>query len=189
MKKSSKQPESKGLVASPPALVSTAAAQGADPSKAQIDLYSEAVRFFQEGKYQDALTAFGRVAAGPNREVSHSAQLHVRMCEQRLSKEKPELKSPDDHYHYAITLINRRQLDDAERHLQIALAHLRDAEHVHYALALAMALKGELQSSYEHLKKAIDLEPRNRSLARNDADFQDGLRHSPLRELVYPERG
>ncbi|HBY59651.1 MAG TPA: hypothetical protein DEH78_07490 [Solibacterales bacterium] len=182
MKKSSKQPDSKGGGAAP-------AAAAVDPGKQQVDAFGAAMRLFHAAQYQEALAAFARVGQGPNREMAHSAQLHVRMCEQRLSKGKPELKSPDEHYHYAITLINRRQLDDAQRHLQIALASLRDAEHVHYAMALAAALKGDLPTSYEHLKRAIELEPRNRSLARNDADFQESLRQSPLRELVHPERG
>jgi hypothetical protein len=42
---------------------------------------------------------------------------------------------------------------------------------VHYALALAQALGGDIDSARNHLARAIELEPRNRLIARQDADF------------------
>src|SRR5690242_20836864 len=47
----------------------------------------------------------------------------------------------------------------------------RSADHVLYALALAKGLAGDIDGAHDHLKRAIDLEPRNRISARQDADF------------------
>jgi hypothetical protein len=108
------------------------------------------------------------------------------MCDQRLARMTPELKTPEDHYNYAIALINRRQLGEADRHLRIAADALKNPDHVLYAQALTRALQGDIDSSYDFLRRAIELDGRNRSLARNDPDFQEFCRRPPLRELVTP---
>lgn len=191
MKKSSQQRDadsvsggSRGTVAAPQA----GSGEKEQAGKAQVEFFEEATRLFHSGDFQAAREKFQLATEGPNREMAHAASLHVRMCEQRLSRVLPELNTPDDHYNYGIALMNRRELAEAEKHLRIALEALPDADHVHYALALCYALQGDLQSSYDHLKRAIEIEPRNRSLARSDTDFQERCKQSPLRELVYPEK-
>lgn len=152
----------------------------------QRSMFEEATRLFHGGDYRNAREKFLAASQGSNREMSHTARLHVSMCEQRLARMAPELNSPEDHYNYAIALINRRELGEADRHLKIASSSLDDADHILYALALCRALQGDMQSSYEYLRRAIQIDPRNRSLARSDPDFQDACRRPPLRELVHP---
>ena len=38
-------------------------------------------------------------------------------------------------------------------------------------LPLVQAMAGDLAGAHEHLRRAIELEPRNRIMARQDADF------------------
>jgi hypothetical protein len=38
------------------------------------------------------------------------------------------------------------------------------------------------------MKRAIEFEPRNRTIARNDPDFAEIGQQPPLCELLYPER-
>jgi tetratricopeptide (TPR) repeat protein len=99
------------------------------------------------------------------------------------------LKTADDYYNYAVTLINSRRLQEAAEHLEKALAMAPRADHIHYALAAALALLGNAQAAYERLKTAIDLEPRNRYLARSDSDFAGILDYAPLASLLQLERG
>ena len=56
------------------------------------------------------------------------------------------------------------------------------------ALALAQALSGDVASAYDHLKRAIELEPRNRLIARQDADFAPIVNQQPFHSLIYPEK-
>ena len=63
-----------------------------------------------------------------------------------------------------------------------------DTDHIHYALALAQALSGDLASAHENLKRAIELEPRNRIIARQDADFAPLANQPPFDALLYPEK-
>jgi len=44
------------------------------------------------------------------------------------------------------------------------------ADHVHYAMSVALALSGDGSGAYDSLRRAIELQPRNRMLARQDSD-------------------
>jgi hypothetical protein len=58
----------------------------------------------------------------------------------------------------------------------------------YYALALAQALGGRPGGAHENLKRAIELEPRNRIMARQDADFAPLAKQPPFDALLYPEK-
>jgi hypothetical protein len=45
-----------------------------------------------------------------------------------------------------------------------------------------------LQAGYENLKRAIDLQPRNRLAARQDPDFAAMSEHPAFIRLLYPDR-
>lgn len=172
-----------------------AAALGAAPlpppildSQTQSAIFEQANRLFHSASYAAALSLFEQAATGPMREMAHSASLHARMCQRRLSRPDMSLRTPDEHYDYAVALINERRLEQAERHLLLAIAQTPKADHLFYALALCRALAGDMQSAYGNLRRAIELQPRNRAVARNDPDFAEIGLLSPLAELLYPER-
>ncbi len=45
--------------------------------------------------------------------------------------------------------------------------------------------QGDFESAHRHMKRAIELQPRNRMLARNDPDFLELIQRGALRELLY----
>lgn len=110
------------------------------------------------------------------------------MCRRRTTRSEVQLRTAEEHYNYAIALINERNLSQAEKHLVLALAQAPEADHLFYALALARGLAGDVQAAHSYLRRAIELEPRNRISARNDPDFSTLARLSPIAELLYPER-
>lgn len=166
---------------------SGAAAQPAR-QRDQLASFEAAVRLFNSRSYQEARELFRAAVAGPHLGISHKAEQHIRMCEQRLQKTVVTLSTPEEHYDYAIALINSRELETAQQHLEQALAQDSGADHVYYALALCRGLSGDLQGAYENLKRAIDLQPRNRITARQDADFATIANQPPLDRLLYPEK-
>jgi hypothetical protein len=167
---------------------------GADKpdGRLQSELFERASRAFHDGRFTVALELFGRAASGPAPEIAHVARLYARMCERRLARPQVQLRTPDDHYDYAVVLINSRQIEPAERHLHHALAqckadpHPGKTDHLYYALALCRGLSGDIDGCYANLRRAIDLQPRNRSAALNDPDFAPLCRLSPVAELLYP---
>ena len=146
------------------------------------------MKLFHARKFREARERFRAATKGGDRGIAHRAELHARMCERRLEEQSVVLQTPEEHYNYAITLINSRELDPARRHLEKALEKEPDADHVYYALALCCGLVGDLQGAYDNLKRAIEIQPRNRIAARQDADFAAFSSQPPLDRLLFPEK-
>jgi tetratricopeptide (TPR) repeat protein len=165
-----------------------AAAPRPAPAPGQLQLYETGIRLFHAARYREARELFQQAAGGADRAVAHRAELHARMCDRRLHSAVALPQSAEEHYTYGVALINSRELPAAREHLQAALGMNADADHVLYALALCHGLAGDLQASYENLRRAIELQPRNRIQARQDADFAAFSGRPPLDRLLYPEK-
>ena len=62
------------------------------------------------------------------------------------------------------------------------------ADHVHYAMGVCLALSGDAAGAYDSLKRAIELQPRNRMVAIQDSDL-DAISNQPrINRLLYPEK-
>ena len=154
----------------------------------QFTSFEAAMKLFHVRRFKDARDLFVQAARGPERDVANRAQLHVAMCDRRLQQATVLLGSADDYYNYGVALINSRNLPEARAHLEKALEMSPAADHVHYALALAQALAGDLANAQQNLQRAIELEPRNRLIARQDADFAPIANQPPFDALIYPEK-
>ncbi len=159
------------------------------PREKQEQYYDEAVRLFQAQRFDHAAALFQKVLEGPDRTLAHRAQVHSQICQQRITPLEINLKTAEDHYNYAVTMMNARRLKEAAQHLEKALEMAPQADHVHYALAAANALLGNAEAAYERLKTAIELQPRNRYLARGDSDFAGMLEYAPMASLLQIDRG
>lgn len=166
----------------------TKTAEGELSSRDQAKTFERAAAMFHKGEFAKARQSFRIAAGGPNRDMMHAALMHIRMCDRRLSSAAPELKTPEEHYTYAVALMNRGQLQEAEEQFRQSLRGHEHGDHIHYGLALCYGLRGNLERAFEHLKRAIDLRPQNRVVARNDPDFQTIASQPPLRGLLFPER-
>lgn len=163
-------------------------AQRLNASK-QLGSFEAAMKLFHARKWGEARDLFQTAASGPERDVAQRAQLHIAMCDRRLHQTPAvSLKSAEDYYNYGIALINARNIAEARAHLEKALAMAPGTDHIHYALALAQALAGDMVNAHENLKRAIELEPRNRIMARQDADFAPLTHQPPFDLLIYPEK-
>lgn len=155
----------------------------------QLKLYEEAVRYFQQQKLHKAKQALLKVQAGPSKELADRAVVHLRICEQRISRPPTSLlRTAEDQYHHGVAMMNLGLWDEARDHLDKARKMAPKAEYVFYALAALDCLTGEADSALGNLKVAIDLRPENRYHARNDEDFAFLQEDPRFTELLYPER-
>lgn len=176
---------------SPPLAIQNGQAGRVVPAKTgprQMEAFEEGMRLFHARQFQKAKESFLGAVGGQDRAVSHRAGLHARICDQRLQTSGPVLNTAEEHYNYAITLINSRDLATAQTHLRAALDADSLADHVLYALAACQSLGGDLQAAYENLKRAIDLQPRNRLAARQDPDFAAMSGQPTFNRLLYPDK-
>ncbi|MBS1826621.1 MAG: hypothetical protein JST93_15000 [Acidobacteria bacterium] len=146
------------------------------------------MNLFHKRDFRAALPLFAEAAGGPNVSIAHTAKQHVRICEQRLGTPAPELHTAEDYYHYGIGLIASRKLEEAAQVLRKAAELDPRAGHVQYSLGISLGLAGDLQGAARHLGTAIQLDSKNRSIARSDPDFLEFGRYSPVRELVFLEK-
>jgi tetratricopeptide (TPR) repeat protein len=155
----------------------------------QLKSYEEALKLFQEQKYPRAKQVFERVLEGPSKELGDRANVHLRICDQRISRQPvPTLKSAEDHYTQGVALMNLGRWDEAREHLDRAHKAAPKADHIVYAMAALDCLTGEAESAMANLKVAIQLRPENRYHARNDEDFAFLQEDPRFTELLYPER-
>lgn len=164
--------------------------EGASASRSETQLadFEAASKLFHSRKFREAHELFLRAAEGPERDVAHRARLHAAMCAQRFEQPEVRCDTVEDHYNYGIALLNARKMDEARAHLERALQMAPDSEHIHYALAGAHALTADSARAYEHLKRAIELDPKNRIMARQDGDFASVAGQAQFQALLYPEK-
>jgi tetratricopeptide (TPR) repeat protein len=164
------------------------AAQSVWNAQKQLAAFEAASKLFHARSFAPAKELFEQAARGPERGVAHRAQSHADMCARRLERPIPTLESAEDFYNYGVALINTGKIAEARETLHKALAMAPNADHIHYALGLAQALSGDLDRAYENLKRAIEIEPRNRIIARQDADLAPLAGQPPFYGLLYPEK-
>lgn len=140
--------------------------------QAQQKFYAEGVDLLNLRKYSQAATRFGKATDGPNTALGHSASVYLKICRQRMENET-QPKTAEDRYNAAIALINDRRLDEAKRLLGLAVRQEPKGAHMHYALAVAATLSGEVADGVDSLSRAIKLDPQSRVLALGDSDLAE----------------
>jgi len=150
--------------------------------------FEAAMKLFHTRDMKQARELFEQAALGPERDVAQRSRLHIAMCDRRLERDGVSLRSAEDYYTYGIALLNSRKIPEARTHLEQALRLAPEADHIHYAMAAAQVLHGDLTGAHEHLKRAIEIEPRNRLHARQDTDFAHLSHQPPFEALLYPEK-
>jgi tetratricopeptide (TPR) repeat protein len=158
-------------------------------ARQQLKQYEEALRLFQQQKLHRAKQCFEAVLKGPSKELADRAGMHLRVCEQRISRPPaPVIRTAEDHYAHGVAMMNLGRWDEAREHLDRARKASPKADHIVYAMAVLDCLTGEAEAAMQNLQLAIQLRPENRYHARNDEDFAFLQEDPRFTELLYPER-
>jgi tetratricopeptide (TPR) repeat protein len=161
-----------------------------DPQLTQLlQSYEGGLRAMQEHKYEKAKTLLQKVVSGANREMADRAAVHLNACNQQLEKSGTQFKSPEEHYDYAVSLINLGDYVGAREHLDTLAKQVPKADYVAYGLAALDCLTGHAEDSLRNLAHAVGLNPALRFQARNDSDFQNLSEDPRFTELLYPDPG
>jgi tetratricopeptide (TPR) repeat protein len=169
----------------------TSAAAAAAPAwngQKQMAGFEAAMKQFHARNFKAARELFEQAAQGPERDIAQRAKLHISMCDRRLQQDVVTLGSAEEYYTYGVAMLNARKFAEARTSLEKAVSLDPSADHMYYALAGAQALTGDLNGAHESLKRSIEMEPRNRIAARQDADFAPLANQPPFDALLYPEK-
>lgn len=162
-----------------------------DPRYAQaLQSYEAGLRAMQEHKFDKAKPHFQKVVAGPIKELIDRATVHLNICNQHLERSTAtQFKTPEEHFDYAVSLMNVGDYVTAREHLDKLLKQNAKADYVVYGLAALDCLTGHVEDSLRHLDEALKLSPQLRFQARNDSDFQNLAEDPRFTELLYPDPG
>ena len=120
--------------------------------------------------------------------MADRASIHLNTCLQQLAKTPSSgFKTPEEHYDFAVALINDWNFDDARAHLEKILRQNPKADYAHYGMAALECLTGRFEQSLTSLNEAIRMNPAIRFQARNDADFERLADDPRFTEVLYPE--
>jgi tetratricopeptide (TPR) repeat protein len=159
-----------------------------DPGFTQsVQQYQDGLRALQERKFDRAKSLFQKAMTGPNKELADRATVHLNACNQYLERTAAIFKSPEEHYDYAVSLINVGDYVGAREHLDKLLKQASHSDYVYYGLAVLDCLTGHFEESLRNLAEAIRLNHNNRFQARNDSDFNNLADDPRFTELLYPE--
>ena len=146
----------------------------------------------KKDEYQKALAAFGqamkdfhkgemeKAAAGlknfiekfsDERELVDRARIYAAIATTRPKKETVQIKTLEDHFHYAVYKLNSGDLDGALKLLEKALEFKTDEAKVHYLISDVRCRLGQAADCLDSLKKAIQKDKLFAVLAQNEADF------------------
>lgn len=159
-----------------------------DPGFAQaVQNYEAAIKAMQEHKFEKAKTLLEKILAGGTKELMDRARVHLNLCNQQLAGAATNFKTQEEHFDYAVSLMNSGQFDQARGHLEKILKQNGKADFAYYGMAVVDCLTGQVEASLKNLGEAIRLNPQNRFQARNDSDFQNMADDPRFTELLYPE--
>ncbi len=162
-----------------------------DPRYTQaLQSYESGLRAMQEHKFDKAKPHFQKVVAGTVKELVDRANVHLSICNQHLERSPAtQFKSPEEHYDYAVSLMNIGDYVTAREHLEKLLKQNAKSDYVVYGLAALDCLTGHVEDSLRRLDEALRLNAQLRFQARNDSDFQNLAEDPRFTELLYPDPG
>lgn len=159
-----------------------------DPRFAQaVQNYEAGLKAMQEHKFERAKGFLQKVVSGESRELADRAAVHLNSCNQQLARTATSFKTPEEHYDYAVSLMNSGEYDGARTHLDKILKQHPKADYAVYGLAVLSCMTGKVEDALRYLSDAIKRNPMNRLQARNDVDFQNLSDDPRFTELLYPE--
>jgi len=161
-----------------------------DPRHTQaLQSYEAGLRALQEHKFDKAKASLQKVLAGPDKALADRARVHLLTCDKYAEKPALHFKTPEEHFDYAMSLMNTGDFVSAAEHLEKLLKQQPQSDYVLYGLSALYCLTGHVEESLKTLQEAIQISPMLRFQARNDSDFQNLAEDPRFTELLYPDPG
>jgi tetratricopeptide (TPR) repeat protein len=182
----------KTQAAEPESPAGKALVPSSDPRFAQaVQNYEAGLKSMQAHKFDKAIAFLEKVVAGPSPELADRAAVHLNTCRQQVARGEAnsKFKSPEEHYDYAISLVNMGDYITAREHFDRLLKSHPTKDFVWYGAAALECLTGHFPEALRDLAESIRLNPANRFQARNDSDFNNLSEDPRFTELLYPEAG
>jgi tetratricopeptide (TPR) repeat protein len=162
------------------------------PEQKLFELYQEALSQLHQKNYAEARSMLTRIREEHSEDQEFLARVdtYLKICESNLNREA--LASPgtaEEFFDLGVIHHNSGDHKKAVDCFEKALAASeKEADYIYYALAASQLPLGNTESALLHLKRAIEIRPENRYIARNDPDFELLTDNRQFLEMVKPQR-
>jgi len=137
--------------------------------------FERGLKLFYQEKYTEAQARFASVIEEypAERDLVEKSRRFQTGCDRRLQSGTGHLRKPEDLYYGAVLRVNDQEFEEAIQLLQKAQKLAPQDDRVVYLLSSTHARKGDRERALTYLREAIQLKPINRTLAKNDPDFEE----------------
>ena len=155
-----------------------------------VAVYERALETLQKRRLSTAAALFRRVIDDfpDERELHERCRRYLEVCSRETTPD-PTPETWEERVYAATLALNAGAPDKAIEHLEAAGAKEPDSDHIHYMLAVARATAGETKAAVTHLERAIELNPDNRFLARNEPSFETLQENPAVRRALSSPPG
>jgi predicted Zn-dependent protease len=145
------------------------------PATGVIKAFEQAVRVFNRRQYSEAKDLFESVQQRYPQEVEINAraQTYIQVCNQKMARPLSSPRDADELYDRGVVALNTGDFTQARTMFEKALRMRPDEPHLLYSLAATHAQTGTHDEALDYLVRSIQIQPRYRSQAMNDADFTE----------------
>lgn len=150
-----------------------------------VGRYEAGIRALQEHRFREAAADFTAVMAHypEEKELTDRARLYLALCERHL-RAAPEPRTIEERLYAATLALNARDGETALRHLGAIVAQDPDHDGALYMLGVVHALRNDAPTALSYLRRAIERNPENRSLALQDADLERLMQDQSVRAAL-----
>lgn len=137
-----------------------------------IGVYTKGLAALQKGQWATAVKTFEQVVEETDQpELGERSRRYLAVAKEKSETTGDEL-AKEDPYLVAVYHRNRGELEEA---LDLCTRGGRTGKDDRFALLAAgiYAVQGDHETAAKHLQHASELDPRNKSYARQDADFAE----------------
>jgi len=106
------------------------------------------------------------------RELHERARLYLKVCERQTGPAPAPPRTIADRIYAATVALNAGKPDDAYSLLQGVLREEPEHDHAEYMMAVTQSARGDTADAINHLRRAIELNAENRSLAAQEPELE-----------------
>ncbi|HKX28302.1 MAG TPA: tetratricopeptide repeat protein [Blastocatellia bacterium] len=178
------------LVVSPPTIEQPMVVRH-HASAAALRAFEQAVKVFNRRQMAEAKAMFENIQTRFPAEVEIIArsQTYIQVCHQKLGQSQALPGNAEELYDRGVFALNIGDFTQARTFFEKALRLRPDEPYLLYSLAATHAQTGSLEQALDYLRRSIQIQPRFRAQALNDADFsglRDNKRFLELLGLTSP---
>jgi tetratricopeptide (TPR) repeat protein len=156
-----------------------------------VALYERGLEALQRKAFDVATATLREVLSRypEEREIHERARLYLKVCDREMAETRARPETAEERLLLATVALNSGDYDGARSHLRKVQADDPGHDHAEYMLSIIAAAQGEHDQSLDHLRRAIELNPENRAIARQDPDLEALHGSETFRQLVEPVPG